>query len=66
MTNAYIIFGASSEIANAYLKEIAKHEPQAMVFCVSRSSIDTSAVGIAVEQFVCDYSKAIQHAADCR
>ncbi|MBB1365768.1 SDR family NAD(P)-dependent oxidoreductase [Pseudoalteromonas sp. SR44-5] len=58
MTNAYIIFGASSEIANAYLKEIAKHDPQAMVFCVSRSCIDTSAVGIAVEQFVCDYSKA--------
>ena len=58
MTNVYIMFGASSAIARAYLKEIAKHDPQAVVFCVSRSSIDTSAVDITVEQFVCDYSKA--------
>lgn len=58
MAPTYVLFGANSAIANAYLNTIVEHEPNANIICVSRQPINLSDNRIKVKSFICDYSTA--------
>ncbi len=58
MAKVYVLFGANSAIASAYLDTIAGHEPRASVICVSRHAINLSDNRLDIQSFKCDYSKA--------
>ncbi|MDQ9093253.1 SDR family NAD(P)-dependent oxidoreductase [Pseudoalteromonas haloplanktis] len=58
MPASYILFGASSAIAKAYIARIAENTPTANVICISRSSFALSQNTLQVTQLQSDYSRS--------
>lgn len=56
MNPVYLVFGASSAIASAYINEIVRANEHAKVISVSRSKLETT-YNADVEHFITDYSK---------
>lgn len=56
MNPVYILFGSSSGIANAYISEVLRNNPDAKIISVSRSPI-TSNHNHNIEHYITDYSK---------
>ncbi|MGP5159352.1 SDR family NAD(P)-dependent oxidoreductase [Pseudoalteromonas prydzensis] len=58
MTATYILFGASSAIAKAYMTRIAEHDAKATVICVSRERLVLPQTTLQVTQLQSDYSRS--------
>ena len=61
MPTTYILFGASSAIARAYLARIAKHDAQAQVICISNSALVLPQSTLLVTQLQSDYTRSSLH-----
>lgn len=57
MANVYILFGANSAIATAYINEILSKDSEANIVLVSRTTLENINATANIEQFTTDYSK---------
>ncbi|KPH93776.1 short-chain dehydrogenase [Pseudoalteromonas porphyrae] len=58
MSSVYILFGANSAIAKAYIEKIALDDANAHVFCISRAQIQLPNTSLLIEQIHSDYTKS--------